>query len=403
MDAATRRAWRALGAAELLGRAVLLPFLVSRAALLAAAWLGSQLAPSWTYFDPVGAVRGWSRVPVAALDVWGRYDTSWYLDLAMHGYRPTANLAAEQSNLAFFPLYASLIRAGSALLPRSWQGETGHYLVALAIANLCAVGGLSAVFLTVKDAWSDERVARRTVLYMLAYPAGFFLSCAYSESLFLLLSALTFLLAGRGRFGWAAAFAFLLGLTRPTGVLIAPALAIVAWQARRGELPAGGIPSTAAPGAAMASLAVLAAPAGLGVHALHLALRTGIPDAAFRAQAAWGRTFTAPWRTLLHPSAWHEKMGTIELACVALFLVLGTGLVVRRRYALGTYALLSLAPILLSGTLMSATRLLLVVFPAFALLAEGGARDRVDRPVLVVFSTVQAALFIAWSRFYWVA
>jgi hypothetical protein len=374
-----------------LARAVLYPFVLSRAALLVVAWFGTQFAPSWTYFDPVGATRGWSQVPSRVLDVWGRYDTSWYLDVAMNGYAPPADLLRTQSNLAFFPLYPVLVRGVHALLPAAWQGVPAHYVVAVALANLLAVAGLAAVYLLVRDAWDDARLARRTVLYLVAFPAGFFLSCAYSESLYLALSAAAFLAAWRGCWWWSGLAALLLALTRPSGVLAAPALAGIylarhGFDLRRLRLDA---------------LALLAAPVGLALHAAHLAALTADPLALLHVQAAWGRSLAWPWTTLLAPAAYHPMVGPLERVGTVIFIALGAALLLERRFALGGFALLSLAPVLLSGTLMSATRFLAVVFPAFAALARFGEREWVDRAVLVAFATAQALLFLAWSRFYW--
>jgi Mannosyltransferase (PIG-V) len=382
---------RRAGAA--LASAVLYPFLATRAGLLLVAWFGTQFAPSWTYFDSRGATRGWSRLPSLALDVWGRYDTTWYLDLARHGYRPPADLLHQQSNLAFFPLFSWLVRAGTALLPPAARAsEAGPFLVAVALANGCALLGLALVYLTVRDAFGDEGLARRTALYLLLFPAGFFLSCAYTESLYLALAAGTFWFAQRERWLAAAATGFLLGLTRSSGVLVAPALALLylsqrAWSLRRVRWDA---------------LALVAAPAGLLAHAAHLAHLTSDPLALFHAQAAWSRTVAPPWRTLLEPTAFHAKMGPLERGGTILFAALGLALVAMRRWALAAFALLSLAPILLSGTLMSATRFLAVIFPAFVPLAKAGEREEVDRAVVVLFTFGQALLFLAWSRFYWV-
>ncbi|GEJ56874.1 mannosyltransferase family protein [Anaeromyxobacter diazotrophicus] len=384
----------ARGPGAALAAAVLYPFLLTRAGLLLVAWFAAQFAPSWTYFDPTGAARGWSRLPWLALDVWGRYDTAWYLDLARHGYRPPAELLREQSNLAFFPLYSWLVRAGTALLPPAARaGEAGPYLVAVALANACALLGLALVYLVVRDAFSDERLARRTALYLLLFPAGFFLSCAYTESLYLALAAGTFWLAQRERWAWAAATGLLLGLTRASGILVAPALGLLYLSQRGWRLRA----------VRWDALAITAAPAGLLAHAVHLALLTGDPLALFHAQAAWHRAVAAPWRTLLEPAAFHPKMGPLELAGAVLFLALGLALLALRRWALAAFALLSLAPVLLSGTLMSATRFLAVVFPAFIPLAKAGEREAVDRAVVILFTFAQALLFFAWSRFYWVA
>src|SRR6266536_2644327 len=323
---ATRGAW-------LLG-AVLYPFALTRAALLLTSWYATQFASGWTYPAPVSATRGWSWSRARWLDVWGKYDTGWYLDLAAHGYAPPADLAHQMSNLAFFPLYPWLVRGLHALLPRAWQGD---------------------------------------------------------EARFLLLAAATLLLAGRGRWWLAGACGILLGLARPSGVVVALPLAWMYLEARGFSL------SRLRPDA----LAILGAPLGLAAHGVHLAHLTGDPLAVFHAQAAWGRALATPWRTLLDPSAFHPYMGHLERAAAILVLALGLVLVALRQAPLALFTLASLAPILLSGTLMSATRLLVGAFPAFAALAWLGRREPVDRAVVITFTVAQAFLFFAWSRFYW--
>jgi hypothetical protein len=370
---------------------VLFPFALTRAALLVVAWFSTQLAPSWTYADPVGSTRGWLHVPELVLDVWGRYDTWWYLGLATDGYRPVPDLVHDQSNLAFFPLYPALVRWLHALLPAARRGDPARYTIAVLVANACAVAGAWVVHELVRRRWRDERLARRVVLYLLLFPTGFFLSCAYSESLFLLLSAGAFLAAQGGRWWIAGACAALAALTRSTGILVTPALVV---------LYASQPPD---PGRRFRwdALALLIAPAALLAHALHLASISGDPMAMLHAQSAWGRAPTAPWETLARTP--HPVMGPLELCGVALFVALAIALLVQREYALGAFAGLSLCPVLLSGTLMSSTRFLAVVFPAFIPLARLGANEHADRVVVVVFGFLQAVLFVAWSRFYWVA
>jgi hypothetical protein len=74
----------------------------------------------------------------------------------------------------------------------------------------------------------------------------------------------------------------------------------------------------------------------------------------------------------------------------------------RETRALGIWALVSLAPVLLSGTLLSSVRFTTVIFPAFLALAVLGRRALVDRTIVVGFSFAQAVLFLFWSRFFWV-
>ncbi len=371
--------------------AVVLPFAVTRGALLVVATLARQFAPSWTYANPAGSTRGWQHVPELVLDVWGRYDTTWYLDLATNGYHVAPDLAHQQSNLAFFPLYPNLVRWIVGALPVPWQHYATRFTVAVLVANACALAATWVVFELVRERWGDDALARRTVLYLLLFPAGFFLSAAYSESLFLLTAAGALLLAQRGRWWLAGAVAALAALTRSLGILVVPALALLYLTE-----PRPGFRRIRAD-----AFALLLPIATLAGHAVHLARLSGDPLALFHAQSAWGRTLAAPWTTLAGPH--HPVMGGFEVAAVLLFFLLGLALLVERQWALGAFALLCLAPIVTSGTLMSATRLVCVIFPAFVPLARLGAREPVDRAIVVTFAFTQALFFAGWVRFYWVA
>jgi hypothetical protein len=88
---------------------------------------------------------------------------------------------------------------------------------------------------------------------------------------------------------------------------------------------------------------------------------------------------------------------------MALLALLGAGLLRRRETrALGIWALVSLLPVLLSGTFLSAGRFAAVAFPAFLALGVLGRRPAVDRAVVTAFSFSQAVLFFFWARFFWV-
>ncbi|HZZ83744.1 MAG TPA: hypothetical protein VFE30_04350 [Anaeromyxobacteraceae bacterium] len=376
-----------------LARDVLLPFALTRAALLAVAWFAFQFGPSWTYPRAGAAARGFSYTRQLWLDVWGRWDTIWYLDVAAWGYHAAGPISHAQSNIAFFPAYPLLVRAAHALLPAAWQGELGRFAVAVALSNLLAVAGLALTHAYVRERFADPALARRTVLYLLAFPAGFFLSCAYSEGLFLCCCAAAFLASARHRFWLAGLAAAAASLARPAGVLLALPLAFHLLESR------GWNPRRTWPQA----LALLLPPLALGAHAANLWRVTGDPLALFHAQAAWGRHFTAPWRTLFFPDGYDPHMGPVEHVALGVFLLLGLWLLQQRHYAGGAFTLLSLAPILTSGTLMSSVRFLCVLFPAFVALAKLSEREAADRLVLLLFGMGQAALFAAWARFYWVA
>ncbi len=367
-------------------RAVLLPFAWTRLLLAAVAWFGDQMSVSWSYPVAAAARRGWQFVPAPWLDAFGRWDSTWYLDVARKGYEVRGPLASVQSNVAFFPLYPWTVRMLHALVPG--RGEESWYLTALAVSNGALLAALWLLWRLVRDV-ADEDAASRTVLYVLLFPFGFVLSSAYPESLFLLLSVASLGAALKGRPGLAGMLGLLLALTRPGGVLVAVPLAWIALERGARKLPA--LAAAALPGV------------GLALHAGLLWRLTGDPLALFHAQGAWGRSFAAPWTTLLQPRQFHPRLGPLEALCVALVAVLGAWLLRRRETrAFGLWALVSLVPVLLSGTFLSAGRFAAVAFPAFLALGVLGHRPAVDRAVVATFSFAQAILFFFWARFFWV-
>ena len=116
-----------------------------------------------------------------------------------------------------------------------------HYApigVGAAIAYTVGHGGLRVL---VNLAWLVA------TLYLALFPTSLFLGAVYGESLYLALAIGTFVLAERGRLGWASVVAGLALLTRPQGIALLPALAVFAWRSeRRGR-----------------DLALLAVPAGM--------------------------------------------------------------------------------------------------------------------------------------------
>ena len=367
-------------------RAVLLPFLWTRLLLVSVAWFGAQMSTSGSYPFPEAARRGWAFLP-GALDAFGRWDAHWYLDVAARGYELRGPLPSVQSNVAFFPLYPWTVRVLHALVP---GGEASRYLCALAVSNAAALAGLWLLWRLAREVTGDEEAASRTVRYTLLFPAGFVLSAPYPEALFLLLSVGSLGAAMKGRAGLAGVLGLLLALTRPGGVLVAIPLAWIALERGGRRLPA--LAAAALPGL------------GLAVHAALLWRVTGDPLALFHAQAAWGRSLAAPWQTLLHPRDFHAWLGPVEAVSLGLVAALSAGLLWSRgTRALGVWGLVSLVPVLLSGTLLSSTRFAAVIFPAFLALALLGRRGAVDRAVMIGFSFAQAVLFLFWSRFFWVA
>ena len=110
-------------------RDVILPFVASRLALIVIAWLGFHLLQiplkgnKWEvendgYVHRIAGHLSADAYPF--VNMWARWDSGWYLDIAEHGY---SFVPGKQSNVAFFPLYPDLIRLFHFVVPllrRAW-------------------------------------------------------------------------------------------------------------------------------------------------------------------------------------------------------------------------------------------------------------------------------------------
>jgi hypothetical protein len=152
-----------------------------------------------------------------SLDIWGAWDTEWYLDIAQHGYSQITN-ALGQANYAFFPLYPVVMRILGTIV-----GD--NFIAGVIISNASLLGACILLYkLVAQD--SDQATALKSVTYCLVFPTAFLLSAVLTESLFLMLMIGCFYYAKKRQWGYVGILGFFLSLTRDLGVVaVLPLLA----------------------------------------------------------------------------------------------------------------------------------------------------------------------------------
>ena len=340
--------------------------------------------------------RGWHFTPIYLLDIWGRWDSGWYLDIIDNGYYARGDIRTVQSNLGFFPVYPLTVRLLVNVLPAVMRTPGMTLLLGVLVSNVFLLGGLALLRQWVAELTGDEGTARRTVLYLLLFPTGFFFSAFYTESTFLFFAAAALLAAQRRAWFWAAVAGALLTLSRPPGILIGLPLAwqyaqAAGWNIRRLRWNAFWF------------LLLPAAFLAFGYYEYRL---TGDFLAALHHQQAHQAAagFYWPWQTLLHPVDGVPYMLPIDwLLTVGLGAAALWALVKLPSPGLGVWALLMIAAPLFAGHLVSTARYAAVVLPAFVALAQWGRRPLLDRAMTILMPMAQALLFAWWCLFYWVA
>jgi Mannosyltransferase (PIG-V) len=353
-------------------------FILSRAAIWALALAGLSLL-----HGRLNEKRSqWDRPRLHELggffDVWGRWDSDWFLRIAEHGY------SWPSSTPAFFPLYPFVTGALGRLL-------LGHFLLAGLIVSLAAGAAAFALLYGLTADRLGTETAVWTVVYLAVFPTSLFFGAVYSESLFLLLGVATFVAAERGRFGAAGAAAGLALLTRSAGIALLPALAVFAWRSRdRGR--------------ALASLVL--ATALFALYPLMLAVWIGHPLGFLDAQKAIWERHLSPLGPLGGVIAAVAHAELLDLS-VAVGLV-ALGIVAWRRLGApyGLYALTSVAlPLSFVSDkipLWSMQRFAVVVFPAFMALATLTPSSRSRFVLVTVLGALLAVDVVRWSLWYFV-
>ncbi|MGO8685331.1 MAG: mannosyltransferase family protein [Thermoleophilia bacterium] len=412
-----RSAWQAATAA------VASRLLAAFAAFAATYWLASRLGP---------ALRpGHRRLTFAAeplnfiLGAWKHWDGDWFILIAQYGYDPI--------RAAFFPLYPDLMHVLAVPI--------GNYPLAGILISLVCYGAAMVVLYRLVKADLGSRVALWSVLLLSFAPTAFYFQAVYSESLFLLLTVLSFAAGRQGRWLLAGLAGLLAALTRSAGLLLALPLAWMWLEQRRGRpivLP-GSTASAAVPSAKPSHVLslgwLLLVPAGLLIYMAYTWYRFHNALLFMSAEKHWHRRLALPTTTVIngthtviqslrtiaaHPATFftltrlpfRDQWITVSNLTAFIALLIGLALLAlcwRKLPSVYTlFAAVSLGLPLCYPTpgtpLLSLPRFVLVDFPLFIALAAVVAEHRKTRWLLLVLMTAAMLLFTAWfANDMWVA
>ncbi|MBV8203420.1 MAG: hypothetical protein JO195_00155 [Candidatus Eremiobacteraeota bacterium] len=322
------------------------------------------------------------------LSVWGRWDAQHYLQIATNGY--------SGKEMAFFPLYPWLIHV--------LGGAIGNHLTAgLLISNLSFFVALGYLYALVRLEYGDDTIAYHAIFYTAIFPTAIFFSAVYAESLFLALTVASVYYARHGNYITAGIFGALASATRVEGILTIIPLAYEAWSGwreRRGTTLTRGVI-----GAALV-------PTGLLAYMAYLGALVGDPLNFMHVQDNWGRHLAPPWMSIINtvhaiaqnPLASSDSVNhMIELAFTLLFLVLMVVAFRTLRPSYSWYFAASLLVPMCTSSLMSMPRFVLVIFPAFMLLAVWGRNPLVNSTIVSLSLPLLGLFTVLFACWYWLA
>lgn len=324
----------------------------------------------------------WNYTQNKTLDVWGVWDTGYYLDIAANGYSSAISTRPEtlnQANYAFFPLYPLFIRFVDVL-------TNDLVLSGFLISNISTFIASIFLYKLVSLEFNDDKMAKAAVTFMYFFPTAFVFTSLYTESLFLMLTIGAFYFLKKKNYPLAGILGFFSSLTRLTGILLVIPFLIDVFNSEQKfwDRVKNGI---------YAALI----PLGTVVYSWYVGSLTGDVLAFLKIQQNWGRKIGNPLAYIIdginsnlvqhHFTSWFTVL-VLVLAVLSFFYL-------KEKYSVYTFYIL-LTPLLTGITSMP--RYALSAFPLFIFLALVARKY----PTLGTFITYGALLTQGIMLVFWV-
>ncbi len=383
-------------------RDVLLPYLGTRLALvLIGIMTDFYLLPVMKSNPIEPSVQLNTQFPQLLWLMWRRFDAGFYIDIAEHGYWAASTLGTA-SNWIFHPLYPLLIFPFGHLFGGS---DAAFDIGAVLVSNVAGLIAITYLYLLARREFNSQ-IASRTIFYLALFPTSFYLSAAFSESVFLACAVMCIYYARQHRWWLAGICGGLGSLARIQGLALLIPVIWEYWQVlsvRYAPLPDMRGMTVREKGQAwlhsrifgvllaakgfsnwLNLVAISLIPFGLVPFLIYSQIKTGDFLASIHNHSVgWGRQVSNPVKlvlsSIIHPLApsameWNFWALNMIMICVFIGFTLWAFRSLPIIYALYTFVMMVMP--LSTGSIKSISRYYLIIFPAFILLALWSSRGK---------------------------
>lgn len=323
------------------------------------------------------------------LDIWGVWDTGWYMDISLNGYtsRAMEELIPHETNIVFFPLYPLLMRFLGSIIGN-------HYTAGVVVSNVFLIVACVYLYKLVRLD-SDESSAFRSIKYLLLFPISFILSGVFTESLYLALALMCFYYARTGKWQFAGIAGFFLSLTRSLGVLIVLPLLyeglVPLLKEKKNLKNFKEVRDVILP-----LFYLLLIPLGTISFMIFNFYLTGDFFAFVHGQAAWGRFHGNPLEILI--DGYHGNMyNAFEAVFTGISILIFILFFKKIRFSYWLFCIYSIFVPLTTG-IQSMPRYILVIFPLYILFADISNKRLSEDVFTLFFALMQGFLMVFWTN-----
>jgi len=346
-------------------------FTSTRLLILLIGWLSSLVILKSEYYGN----------PQSIVDLFVRWDSGWYLSIIQNGY---SYMPGKPSNVAFFPLYPSLVKIFT-------FGFADVRITGIVLSNIALLLAMVYLFRLVKLDYLNTKIPLNSIIFALIFPASFFFSIFYAESLFLFLTVACFYYARKNRWLLSSLFGFFAALTKALGVFIfIPVLIEYLAPTSIRDFKFSKIKKDV--------LWLLLIPAGLLTYMTYLYIRFNEPLAFLKTETAWSRGFAPGLLTLKSVFSYPPFYEFTFLGFIVLSISMLIYLIYSRvRISYIVYTAVQLFIVLSFSLLESLPRYISVLFPiyiGFAVMARNRFWEDTIKFFFICLLTLFVILFV---------
>ena len=326
---------------------------------------------------------------------WGNFDGEHYMAVAQNGYKPLTYF--------FFPTYPVLIKFFSTFFGTSLHS---YLFSGIFVSYASLVIGLIGFYKLIRLDFKAN-IARLSILLLLIFPTSFYFASVYTESLFFALTIWFFYLARKKNYLIAAVIAGVATTTRVVGIILPLVLLVEMLKEKENIFKFKNI------------LSLLISPLGIITYMSFLKAATGNFLEFFSTVSIFGAQRESALITL--PQVFYRYIFKvlpsihttffpaiftpwIEFTVAIFFLAISVWAFFKLRLSYSIFLLFGYLIPTLSGSFSSLPRYVLILFPAFILLASNFTKHKF---LLVAFSVISSILlvisFSLFARGYWVS
>ncbi len=328
---------------------------------------------------------------------WSNFDGVHYTALVQEGYRSLTYF--------YFPLYPLLIKSLTPILGESLTMVT---FTGVAVSYLMFLLALVGFYKLLKLDF-DNNMVRLAIILLLVFPTSFYFGSVYTESLFLALTVWSFYYARQKKWLMAGTLAALATATRLVGLALVAGLAVEAFLYWRSDRRKWLLPL----------LLVFISMTGIGAYMYFVWQKTGDPLNFLHTVGVFGAQRSE--NLILLPQVFYRYIfkilpnlnysnfasffpGILEFAVASLFLVISVVSFWKTRISYAVFLFLGYVIPTLSGSFSSLPRYVLVLFPAYVILAQHLKKSKTVFLVFCLLSFILLAISLSlFARGYWIS